>query len=117
MRLWRRITAVIAVVGFVTGAFGQAIPNVVSSRPCAMMMMSVSQSMAGDDGVADHDQSSGKTAPICIDAGGCVVSASLPAVVGPDWIPVHWTPIAYWQSSPTLSGRTVGPELDPPILA
>jgi hypothetical protein len=58
-----------------------------------------------------------KHMPNCIDHYGCLTVQALPTAPTALSMPFQWAPIAYIADATSLVGRSVEPELSPPILA
>jgi hypothetical protein len=54
--------------------------------------------------------------PGCIDRMGCATIAALPATPLPASAPLHWDVLSYGVVDVAMDGRTIRPELFPPIL-
>jgi len=75
-------------------------------------------SMAGMDmGNCDHPAAPCKgMTPACIDGMGCVTLIGLPTIPLAAATPFEWDVVSYTIFDVALAGRTVPPELFPPIL-
>jgi hypothetical protein len=78
--------------------------------PCEMMDMQADHGAAG----APEMPCKGKI-PVCDDSIGCAVFVDLPVPARAAPVEVHWTSVVWTASQSTLFGRTVEPELTPPI--
>jgi hypothetical protein len=69
--------------------------------------------------MADCDQPMppAKQMPGCIEHTGCLCVPTLPAAPAASAVPFRWTSIHYAPGTEVLAGRSVKPELLPPILA
>jgi hypothetical protein len=54
--------------------------------------------------------------PACIDSMGCATIAALPATPLLTSAPLHWDVLSYSFVDVAMNGRTIRPELFPPIL-
>jgi hypothetical protein len=55
--------------------------------------------------------------PVCADSLGCAVVVDLPAPPSAEFVAVNWVQVVWAAAGTTLAGRTVPPELFPPILS
>lgn len=106
----RRLLSICLTAAFLVGATVQALPS-----SMAMADLSAHSEMGGG---CDHPKPPcPDRTPNCIDHFGCL---SVPALsISPTALqmPFQWASIAYISGATSLVGRSVEPELSPPILA
>jgi hypothetical protein len=78
--------------------------------PCEMMDMQADSGAAG----TPEMPCKGKI-PVCNDSIGCAVFVDLPSPPRAAPVDVHWTSVVWTAFQSALFGRTVEPELSPPI--
>jgi hypothetical protein len=54
--------------------------------------------------------------PACIDSMGCATIVALPTAPLLAFAPLHWNVLSYGLADVAMNGRTIRPELFPPIL-
>lgn len=110
-------------LGAILGLAGQGVA--VASTPCPMMQHERATGMAGTiAAMSDCDMGqhkSGKGSTPCKDVSlGCFAMAGCAALLAIDTIspsseaPSHIAVLELWSSTPTLFGRNIAPEPDPP---
>jgi hypothetical protein len=84
----------------------------------AAMPSDMSMSMDGMDmGNCDHPGTPCKgITPACIDSMGCATIVALPATLLLTSAPLYWDVLSYGFADVAMNGRTIRPELFPPIL-
>jgi len=55
--------------------------------------------------------------PICVDSLGCAAAVDVPAPPSARFFAVDWVQIIWTADTSTLAGRTIPPELFPPIFS
>ena len=114
----RRVGILLLALAFVVGWTTQMMPRALAipqSSLCPMGMVSEPAEMS-----ADADQSSmpckGMT-PTCIDVMGCVVTVAVPLAPLSTPTVLKWAEVAYSCTISLPTGRSVPPDLFPPIIA
>jgi hypothetical protein len=110
----RRISIVLLAVAYVAGTTGPlAAANVAAAMP-----MPCHEGMAsGTAPMSDSGTPCGDRMPTCADAMCCVLLAALPAAASSPAVPVAWAAIDYPVLAAMRDGRSIEPELFPPILS
>jgi hypothetical protein len=96
-------------LSFLVGVTGQLMPPSLAGAKT-----SVSADIAG--GCPGPQPPCSGHMPNCLDHGGCIAVAALPASPASMAVPVEWTSLGYAFAPQALSGISVKPELSPPIL-
>jgi hypothetical protein len=104
----RRFLTLCLVATFFVGATVQILPwNAAMAHP------GHSDDMAG---CAEHQAPPVKHMPNCIDHYGCLTVQALPTSPAMLAIPFQWISVAYAVGATPMLGRSIEPELTPPIL-
>jgi hypothetical protein len=112
MGMFRRLLIVLLALAFFAGATGP----LTSANVAAGLPMPCHDGMASDTApMSDSSMPCKGMMPACADAMGCVVLAALPAAQTAASVPVVWALIDYPVLAAMLDGRSVKPELFPPI--
>jgi hypothetical protein len=77
---------------------------------CAHMMMP-----PNDAGTGQKAPCKGGDLPECIKQMGCVGTPSLPSRLGADIVPFAYDKVVYWSPAVVRDGRSIKPDLFPPI--
>jgi hypothetical protein len=98
---------------FVLVMMMQVVPHATAAMPS-----DTSMSMDGMDmSNCDHSGAPCKgMTPACIDSMGCATIAALPTTPLLTSAPLHWAVLSYGFVDVAMNGRTIRPELFPPIL-
>jgi hypothetical protein len=108
----RRLSILLLVLAFVAGTTG----SLTSANVALAVPMPCHDGMASDTAPMSNSRTPCKDMmPGCADAMGCVVLAALPAALTAASVPVVWAVIDYPVLASMLDGRSVEPELFPPI--
>jgi hypothetical protein len=110
----RRLSILLLALAFVVGTMGPlTFANVAAAVP-----MPCHDGMASDLApMSDSGTPCKGMMPGCADAMGCIVLAALPPAPTAASVPVVWAVVDYPVLSSMLDGRSVEPELFPPILS
>ncbi len=110
--MWKRIATHLLSLAVILTMTLQAVPHA-SGMPSESTM-----SMAGMDMTnCDHPAAPRKgMSPACIDSIGCVTIIGLPTIPLAAATPFEWGVLSYTAFDVALAGRTIRPELFPPIL-
>jgi hypothetical protein len=119
----RRVGILLLTFAFVVGLTTQLVPRALAmdyQTPCPMGMEAMGDMpMDQADTSADVDPSGSPCkglTPDCIDAMGCVVAvAALPHAPISASTAFKWVDVAYSFVTPSLAGRSIPPDLFPPI--
>jgi hypothetical protein len=108
----RRLSILLLVLAFVAGTTG----SLTSANVALAVPMPCHDGMASDTApMSDSSMPCKGMMPACADAMGCIVLAALPAAPTAASVAVVWAAIDYPVLASMLDGRSVEPELFPPI--
>lgn len=114
----KRLLIAVLAFALVAGITAQLMPHdamiaeAKAAMPCEAMDMSAA---SVNSSTMPDDMPCKGMIPVCNDSIGCAVVVDLPAPVRAAPVAVHWT-VVVWSAAPsTLAGRTLEPELTPPI--
>ena len=115
--VFHRLVVALTLFAFVGGMTLQLMPprdalaaGVMSSAgDCSHM------TMPPDDGSRRESPSQGTDLPECIKLMGCLGTPSLPLRVGADIVPFAYGKVVYWTPAVDRDGRSIKPDLSPPI--
>lgn len=118
----RRFVLVLTGLAFIGGATVQAMPP---SDPLGIAAMQLAMSPDGDcaSKKIDAQTTPSKTTPCktvdldCVKSMGCIGSPTIPGRPDSLAVPVQYARVAYWSTLSSRAGRSVEPDLFPPITA
>jgi hypothetical protein len=113
MALAKRLSTAILAFAFLVGLTMQAV------LPARAAAMPKPMSAAGMPGHSDERPLAPckPATPLCVDHVGCVTVIAVPSSPAAMGVPIRWRAIRYELAASSLTGRSVEPELSPPILA
>ncbi|HEV2548414.1 MAG TPA: hypothetical protein VGU20_13825 [Stellaceae bacterium] len=110
----KRLSNVLLVLALVAGTTGA----LTSANVAAGMPMPCNDGTASDMApISDPATPCKGMMPTCADATGCIIVAALPAAPTSGSVPVVWAAFDYPSLAAMLDGRSIEPELFPPILS
>ena len=119
LRMLKRLSIILLAFAFVAAVTMQLMPRAWAAPagagpavPCEMMNMKAEATPAGTPGMPCKG-----AIPVCNDSIGCAVFADLPTPPATSPVEVRWISVVWSAIQSVLSGRTVEPELTPPIVA
>jgi hypothetical protein len=114
MGMLRRFSMLLLALAFVAATTGP----LTSANVAAGMSVPCHDGMASDMApISDSGTPCKGMMPTCADAMGCIIFAALPAAPTSTAVAVVWAAIDYPALASMLDGRSVEPELFPPILS
>ena len=113
MAIAKRLSAALLALAVIIGLAVQPVLPVWAA-PVAMPMSAPGPSAQSDEQPITPCK---QATPICIEHVGCVTAIAVPASPRALGVPIRWHTVSYDLAVPHLTGRSVEPELSPPILA
>jgi hypothetical protein len=112
----RRVIAAFTLLAFAGGMSLQAMPPALAAGADAPMMSGCDHmATAPQDAGTSHSMPSKGMTPECIKQMGCLGTPSLPVRLGAGFAPVTYSRVIYWLPAADGTGRTIKPDLFPPI--
>jgi len=113
----KRVVILVMTVLVSAGISAQMMTHAMAVAPA--MLIATPCDMAGmDHGVTpSQDMPCKGDIPVCIGSLGCAAAVDIPASASADFVAVDWGQIIWTANALTLAGRTIPPELFPPIFS
>jgi hypothetical protein len=116
MGIAKRLSITVLALAFVFASATQAVLSALASPSMRVPMSTTAEAVAAHPDsrpVAPCERST----PVCAEHVGCVIAAALPVSAAAAGVPVERRAVGYNTAPSHLAGRSVEPELSPPIVA
>ena len=118
--LWatfHRLIVALTLLAFVGGMTLQLMPPkaALAARMSSTMEDCAHMAMLPDDGGSGQKTPRRGMDPECIKQMGCLGTPSLPLRQGSGFVPILYTVVTYWTAALLRDGRSIEPDLFPPI--